>query len=293
MEKNYKLVSSIVGVGYFGSYLIALFIIGGINPTYGASIRLFSADIGGFEEPNQHVCLIESNANSSTCTSGPGVTSVGSPEVHGGVGFGTASANIVTGELNAKVTAAGANDFQLVNVAPVGQAEISENFQVSGNGTVEALMQVSGSWNVSSFQSATQFQIQSRLSLMNIANPATQRTDGIALNQGNASFSGSLNQQLSLLFPVVDGQTYQIGGFLLTQILGGTKGFIDFGNTAEFMLNPSSGVSLTFSDPDFLTDPSFGKSTPVPEPSTILLFGTGLVGVAGWRIWQAGVLSKS
>jgi len=78
---------------------------------------------------------------------------------------------------------------------------------------------------------------------------------------------------------VQSGQTLVLQASIQAAIIG--NGTIDFGNTATISFDLPTGVTFTSQSGVFLTQSP--TADPIPEPSTILLFGTGIAGLGAWR----------
>ena len=245
-----------------------------------ASATVVSASSQGinFADPNATPCSISSNDNSVSCVSGPNVISRNSSQFNGGIGFGSASANIVTGQLKAVAQGTAATADQESDISATGGAEIEETFSVSGNGTVTALLDVDGFWNVFSLNpnraGPNTFQIRIFLSMSGNKGAGSSQ-DGLSVI---SDFSGSIDQTFQAELNVFDGTVVDLSVSILAQLGNGGQGIIDLSNTASLLLQTSSGVDLTFSDPDFLANPAFGQ-TSLPEPETVTLLVLGLAGL--------------
>ena len=94
------------------------------------------------------------------------------------------------------------------------------------------------------------------------------------INQSNSLPKGSVDQVISVDYLVQDGDSLEIEFKLLAQINGGTFGVVDFSNTAMALIVSDSAVTLTPSDPLFLSDPTF-----VPLPAGLVLIISALAGL--------------
>jgi len=236
-----------------------------------ATITVRSQDVGA-ADPNLHECFTSTSAPAATCTSGPQLA------VTGGTGFGTASANIVSGELKAFASAAATTANEINGVAALGFATMSETYSVSGTGTVTAFLRAVGSWALTELgpPGSAQFQVYA-----DIFDPGLGGPVDLLVNGGTGPFSGSVNQIFSETFSVVDGGTFVIQFDLLAQITGNVAGEIDLSDTGFALVVAGDGVVLIPSDPLFLSSPTFngdGNGSAVPEPSTLSLLAAGLVG---------------
>jgi hypothetical protein len=208
-------------------------------------------------------------------TSGP----VQSQTHGGGIGYGTASVDIITGELKAQVTGAADGGENTAGIAATGFVEITETFNVVGTGTVTALLDVSGNWE----GLTSSWQIQAKAQILGGFSGAG--LDNVQLSPGNGSpSSGSINQTLQAQRTVLDGQQISLVYMLLVQ--AGSVAFdIDFMNTANAFyvldgveLAPVAGVT----DSRFLSDPAFSP-VPLPAALPLLLSALGFFGFFGWR----------
>ena len=90
----------------------------------------------------------------------------------------------------------------------------------------------------------------------------------------------------------IENSDYPLTGQLFIDFL---DSFVVSGEDVFFMQriiysNPDSGEDYSFSWYDTgatITAVTYGGSQPVPEPATMLLMGTGLVGFVGWKRRQA------
>lgn len=226
--------------------------------------------------PESEFCLnmvdtITSGLTSAECVSGP--TTVLRT---GGIGFGRGFADIITGELKTEASGTAANLMQESSLNALGQATIAEIFTVSGSGTARARLGVEGVWDVSSFGPVVSpFQIQA--SVLLTGGSISGVSDNIFITAD--MFAGTIDELLTVETFVQDGDDVVLIASLLAQFSG--HGSIDFSNTAELFLETSDGVSVTFADPAFLSNPAFV----VPLPAALPLFASALVGLGfvGWR----------
>ena len=95
------------------------------------------------------------------------------------------------------------------------------------------------------------------------------------LINGSVTQSGFMN---------VIGSPFTIGLVVRLNELGFNvvNGELDFSNTAAVTLTLPPGVTYTSESGVFLT--SVGATSPVPEPSTVLLLSAGLAGARLWRV---------
>ena len=218
--------------------------------------------------------LVQPVDNDSCSGSGP--CSSDSVHPNGATANATASGDIATGELKTFLSAT--YDDAGVISAGTGQAtaSITESFSVSGTGTATALFNLESSWD---FITNASFQTQALI----IKDGFTVFPGGHFqnnLNSNTGSLVGSLDHLMTAEFAVNDGVDFDLEFLWVATLLGG-EGFLDFSNTGTFLIQTSAGVTLTPSDPNYLSNPAFGAAV-VPLPAAVWLFGTAMIGLVGF-----------
>ena len=236
-----------------------------------ATVSVGSQDLNP-NQPAHDGCVLTSSGPFLQCVSGPNAATAG------GIGFGSASADIVSGELKVFAEAIGNSSAELNFVSAAANASFSETYSVTGTGIVTALMQLDGSWNLGSFGStAINFSAQ-----LNIDDGSGSGAE-FAINANIAPATGSVDQLFSVDFDVQDGANLLIQYSLFT-IIGSGFGVMDFSNTGRAQVVAGTGVTITPIDPLFLSNPTFNDGTipAVPVPAAVWLFGTALIGLIGF-----------
>lgn len=232
------------------------------------------------DSDNIVVDTVTSVQNSATIQSSITTLTVGPQS---GTSTSTASVDIVTGELKASASTSYTGQFGQSQTSGFGEAEVSETFTVTGSGTVMVSYSLDGSFNLSTTAFAPNpapgigFQAQGTL---NILGPNLLDSDNIRINQSTvctscSSASGTIDELLTASAFVNDGDTISIEAVILAQITTG-EGTVDLSQTGRLFIELTSGLSLTPSDLDYLTNPTF-----VPVPAALWLFGSGLLGLIG------------
>jgi len=199
----------------------------------------------------------------------------------GGSSYSRAYADIDTGELKAIAQTVASNADQQDQNSAYGEVSVSQNFDVSGTGTVQAFLALDGSIDLARYDYPNLlFNFEAHLRLLG-ARSGTD--DYLQISSGTSPFTQNINQVLIGTWGVQDGDTVTLIASLLAQISSGTYGTMDFNNTAELFLQ-TDGVTLTPDDSRFLENPVYNPNV-TPLPGTLPLFASGLgaMGLLGWR----------
>lgn len=218
------------------------------------------------------------------------------------LGEAFASVDSTTGVLRSRVTAsaipvvAGLLYTPDVNVASF--MTLSETFTISGSGSIRVEVAYDGEWaltpNTFDFTAiggtsgdfGTGWQAQGTLEL--VTGSGLSR-DFFALNQNSAPRSGSTAGVLSVTGNVRDGEFISVASSLLTQILAGTNGTVDFARTAYLSVSFFDGATGVPNDPRFLSvDPLANDPSVIPLPASALLLPVGLGLMAALRRRRRG-----
>lgn len=218
--------------------------------------------------------------------------------IPGGVTSGFASGNVANGQMKARIQSnpgtyyVGVDDVDVYFAEGGGASEvaISETFIASGSGTVRFDLAFDGFWDIAAqqylFNSPSgleagffdaMWQIQGSLTLAGLG---VLSGDSFFFKNNDDPDTGSVVGVLSAAASVIDGQEYGISMSLLTQLIGGASGGIDFSNTAVLSFTSDPGVTLQFSDSRFLSQMS---AIPLPAPGVLLLFAIGGLAAFGRR----------
>ncbi len=211
-----------------------------------------------------------------------------------GVASGSASADLVTGELRYQV------DADVVPSVPCGvgasicapsalslaQISIRESFLVTGTGTLTAGLQYDGFLSATSyFHLGNVFLTGGTSSDLNFysvddfTNPAPQ-----------GQFSETLFSQVEVRNAVDRPMTvsWQMQGQVNEQnglAVEGVRSFIDASNTGLMFLQMTGSLAVAGLAEGFLSDPTYGRAVapPIPLPASFWLLGAGLLGLGFFR----------
>jgi hypothetical protein len=117
-----------------------------------------------------------------------------------------------------------------------------------------------------------------------LSTPRRFDRDTFLLNQTTSERAGSTAGTLSVVGEVRDGDIVNITSTLLTQMLAGTNGTVDFARTAYLSVSFFDGATGTPNDPRSLTvDPRASQPSVIPLPASALLLPVGLGLMAALR----------
>jgi hypothetical protein len=186
-------------------------------------------------------------------------------------GVAQVSVNSDSGQIKTKATTS-FGSFP-AEAGAAAQGALSEQISVTGSGTVTVLMAYDGFWNLLPYYDfdpeSYQFNIQGSITL---SSSRGLLAGDVAFVEHSSGASGNTSGILEATIDVFDGDTLGLYSSWLSQIVIGL-GEVNFFNTASLSLFASSGVSLSYADPDFLSKTPDVPSTIPLAPSAFLLFG--------------------
>ena len=228
-----------------------------------------STDAGNFSESQD----IDSSVQSILSKSRAETTSVDDVLKYGitpvtGDASASASVNSSTGQL--KISASTSADVtQLVNNQAHVSASLWETFTYSGTGTLTTFMDITGNYDISSIGDIDI--TYGRLFF-----------DSLQIGySGPPPGSGGLNTTLS-----ADQSLNGSGAITLYWIIAAdlyNDGFVDFLHTANIFYSTTGTLALAPNDPNFLSNPAYLNT--VPLPAALPHFLTGLAGM-GFLTWR-------
>jgi hypothetical protein len=167
-----------------------------------------------------------------------------------------------------------------------------ETYSISGSGSVRIEMDYDGIWDITAQTCilcqdgvfAEQWQALGSLSAVGGGGNINGARDHFQLNQSSPS-AGSTSGTLVLTGTVSDGATLHVTSELLTQILEGTNGIVDFYRTAYLSVTFLDGAVGNPSDSRFLSiEPDRGQPSLIPLPASGLLLLGAFGGLALMRL---------
>ena len=271
----------------FRPFLAAALFVGIASPIAAATIQMqtvvtVNADGGRIDEITTYF--------GDTIADGPARTQDDLANNGADTGTAFASADATTGVTRSRVSASaipvvfGLPYTPDVNVASFVQ--LSEGFTVSGSGSIRVEIDYDGVWDLTpnTFDftaiggTAGDFGLGWQAQgVLELVTPQGFTRDTFALNQNTAAGSGSVAGTLSAVGQVRDGDVVVVNSSLLTQILAGTNGTVDFARTAYLSVSFFDGATGTPNDPRFLSvDPRPVQPAPIPLPASALLLPAAL-----------------
>ena len=212
--------------------------------------------------------------SASRSTSAAAAPNVSAP--NGETALSTASVDASTGTLRSSTTIDGV--FSVSGSSMVGTNLFAVVDVASGPGMVTVSMAYDGFWDLERTDGGDTPFWQA---IATLDTSHTHRED-VMFNWNNSPNAGSADGVLSATgFFGIGSTDLTISATLLTQILAGTGGTVNFSNTAILSIVTSLGTTVTFADDRVLSvDPS---AVPLPAALPLLGGALSLLGFFGWR----------
>ncbi|MFM2354392.1 MAG: hypothetical protein RLZZ528_128 [Pseudomonadota bacterium] len=273
-------------------------------PTYSATLSVQGiVGLSGIDAQTGLASGGTDNQSIGTNNASSGASGAVTANVTGSYGNGTAyaSANLSTGQIKASVGGSAGTYYTNILTAPVIGQELSvvassvmsDTFTVSGTGTVRFDLAYDGFWDLSpqpylsccdSFGNpvaGTFSPMWFAFGSLTLGSNGVVAGDQFAFSHSTDPLTGAASGVLSISATLIDGFTYGISA-ALDVLMNYASGTVDFANTATLSYFASPGVTLTFSDPLFLSvDPN--APAPVPLPAGVFLLGAGLIALGALR----------
>jgi hypothetical protein len=106
-------------------------------------------------------------------------------------------------------------------------------------------------------------------------------SESFLYNTLNSDPTDVVDEAIGITIGVSDGMTLPISAWLYSENLG--NGYVNFSSTAVLSLIASDGVTLSFSDSQFLSASPSTAIVPIPASALLLIAAVAGLGVIGQR----------